>query len=78
VYLASKIWVAMRTQAPIGGGRLDAYTLYLTISAVAPFLSLHSRTKLAAKLYWQLTDTITGDKITDCNRPWQAYHALYS
>jgi len=70
VHLASKIWVAMQTQAPTGSGRLGAYTLYPTISTVAPFLSLRSRTKLAAKLYWQLTDITISNKITDYNRPW--------
>ena len=59
----------MQTQAFIGSGRSDAYTLYPTISAVAPFLSLYSGAKLAAKLYWQLTDITIGNKITNYNRP---------
>ena len=58
----------MRIQGPVGSGRSGTYTLYPAISAVAPFPSLYSKTKLAAKLYWQLIDITIGDKITDCNR----------
>ena len=59
----------MWIQAFADSEKSNIYTLYFAISAVAPFLSLYSGTKLAAKLYWQLTDTTIGNKITDYNRP---------